>query len=100
MKAFLVDRKTGDLFAAKEGRAVLREQEFVSSSGLLYRMDRVIVDPDAVAVIDFKTGGNEREEDYRMQVKSYMNLVREIFAGKSVSGVIAYVDRRELVFLS
>ena len=100
VKAFLVDRKTGDLFAAKEGRAVLREQEFVSSSGLLYRMDRVIVDPDAVAVIDFKTGGNEREEDYRMQVKSYMNLVREIFAGKSVSGVIAYVDRRELVFLS
>jgi ATP-dependent exoDNAse (exonuclease V) beta subunit len=96
VESFLGDTKVRDLFAARDGRSVLVEQEFANASGLLYRMDRVIVDREAVTVIDFKTGGTEMEGEYQVQVKNYVTLLREIFAGKRVIGVIAYVDKREV----
>ena len=95
VRSFLVDGKTMEWFAAKDGRTVLREQEFVNSSGLLYRMDRVVVDPDTITVIDFKTGGDEMEEEYRAQVRNYMAILSEVYPGRRVHGVIAYVDRCE-----
>ncbi|MEK9135782.1 MAG: 3'-5' exonuclease, partial [Bacteroidota bacterium] len=96
VESFLGDTKVRDLFAARDGRSVLVEQEFASASGMLYRMDRVIVDREAVTVIDFKTGGTEMEREYQVQVKNYVTLLREIFAEKRVIGVIAYVDKREV----
>jgi len=41
---------------AREGRRVLNEQEFAMTDGSLTRMDRVIIDPGVVTVLDYKTG--------------------------------------------
>jgi len=93
VRAFLSDRGVKELFSAKPGRIVFREKDFANASGLLYRMDRMVVDPDTVTVIDFKTGGDELEEEYRGQVRNYMVLLRQMYPGKNVRGVIAYVDK-------
>ncbi len=41
---------------------VLIEAEFIDKTGSLFRMDRVLVDKDAVTVIDFKTGGENTKK--------------------------------------
>jgi RecB family exonuclease len=59
-------------------------------------MDRLVVDPAEVTVIDFKTGGEEREEEHHEQVRRYMQLAGDLFPGRRTQGVIAYVDRNML----
>jgi ATP-dependent exoDNAse (exonuclease V) beta subunit len=79
-------------FDNKPGRKVFREQEFSSRDGVLYRLDRVVEDTDAVTVIDYKTGGKDYEDEYRIQVKAYMETLRDVFPEKKLYGVLAYVD--------
>ena len=80
-----------DYFRPLKGRSVLNEQEFARSDGQLFRMDRVVADADTVTVIDYKTG--EEQEGYDEQVRNYMKILHDVFAGKKVKGLLAYVDR-------
>jgi ATP-dependent exoDNAse (exonuclease V) beta subunit len=87
-------------FARKEGRNVLREQELANTAGVLFRADRIIVDPAIVSLIDFKTGGGEQEAEYIVQVRNYIAIIKEIYPDKHVQGIIAYVDEKELKYIS
>jgi len=89
--SFMAKAGVQSIFTRKEKRTVLNEQEFVNHDGRLFRMDRVIVDEDAVAVIDYKTG--DENEKYAEQVQEYMNILSGIYAGRSIRGMLAYVDR-------
>jgi len=75
----------------REGRQVLNEQEFVRRDGSLTRMDRVIIDLDAVTVLDYKTG--DERPGYTEQVASYMKILGEFYKTSSVKGFLAYIDR-------
>ena len=91
------------LFQEHPGRIILREQEFLDRNGKLYRMDRVVVDPRTVTVIEYKTGTDtvsSTEKKHAMQVKTYKNILHEMFPGKSIEGIIVYVDRQEIVTVS
>ncbi|MBF8295534.1 MAG: UvrD/REP helicase protein [Bacteroidetes bacterium] len=79
-------------FLKSEGRDILNEQEFVGGDGALVRMDRVVVDPGAVTVIDYKTG--EEKPDYTEQVLKYMKILRSYYAGRSIHGLLVYVDQK------
>jgi len=79
-------------FERREGRRILREQEMTNAAGALYRADRIVVDTGEVTVIDFKTGGDEHEAEYVVQVSEYMAMIRDIYPDKKVSGLLAYVD--------
>jgi len=81
-------------FLPAEGRKVFNEQEIAGSGGRLYRIDRIIADPYAVTVIDYKTG--IEKEEYRNQVKDYLELVRSVYPGGELSGFIAYIDLKLL----
>ena len=94
VKEFLSNDEVRKLFAIREGRKTFLERDFTNAAGLLYRMDRVVVDPDEVTVVDFKTGGDEMEAEYWMQVLNYMALLRDVFPGRTINGAIAYVDKR------
>ena len=96
VKSFLSRDEVKELFTAREGRKTFLEKDFANATGLLYRMDRVIVDPGEVTVVDFKTGGDEMEEEYRMQVLNYMALLRDVYPSARVHGVLAYVDKKVL----
>ncbi len=90
LSRFLKTPEVSRYFEAGKGRRILNEQEIVSPKGRLYRMDRMVLDPEAVTVIDYKTGAEQ--SDYDEQVKGYMELVRELYPRKQVYGALAYVD--------
>ena len=81
-------------FMKMTGRSVLNEQEFAGSDGALVRMDRVVVDPDVVTVIDYKTG--EEKPEYSEQVLKYMKILRGFYAGRSVRGLLVYIDQQSV----
>ena len=86
-----------EYFRAAPGREIRKEQEYSDSSGRLFRMDRVIIDPGAITVIDYKTGRNkEALEKYRAQMRNYMKILGEVYPGKSIGGIIAFVDLGEV----
>jgi len=83
-----------EYFQRKTGREVLVEKEFSDRWGALYRMDRVIIDPERVTVIDFKTGTPTEEdlEKYRTQIMVYMDILRGIYTQKEVKGILVFLD--------
>ena len=89
-----------EYFKQKPDRDIRTEQEFSDGDGNLHRMDRLIIDKDGVALIDYKTGGKEKEERYIVQLKAYMKILREIFPDKKVKGIIAYLDLKEVRSIS
>jgi ATP-dependent exoDNAse (exonuclease V) beta subunit len=52
-------------------------------------MDRVVLDPDRVQVIDFKTG---ERQDYTSQMRVYMEILRRVYPNRNTEGYLAYVD--------
>lgn len=86
-------RETAAFFIGVPGRVILREQEYVDRTGRLFRMDRVVIDREEVAVIDFKTGKNpEMREKYREQMDTYIGVLRDVYPGKKVRGLISLAD--------
>jgi ATP-dependent helicase/nuclease subunit A len=89
-------------FEPHPGREVKREQEFSDEEGRLFRMDRVVIDPDRVTILDFKTGGEGRandkyaDEKYRSQMKKYMKIAKDIYPGRRLEGRIVYIDLGEI----
>ncbi len=79
-------------FLKTEGREILNEQEFVGTDGALVRMDRVVVDPGNVTVIDYKTG--EEKPEYIEQVLKYMKVLRGYYTARSVRGLLVYIDQK------
>lgn len=79
-------------FETKPNRIVMNEQEFVWATGQLFRMDRVIVDGNAVMILDYKTG--EEKDAYREQIDGYLQILREIYPGKTIHAALAYIDQK------
>ncbi len=88
-----------ELFAKREGRRILREADFCDAEGRAVRMDRVVIDPEGVTVVDFKTGFDPdavrraaRAEADREQVRAYMRVLGEALPGRPVRGFLAFID--------
>lgn len=88
-------------FQPRPGRRVRREFVVCDAAGRAFRMDRVVVDEDGVHVIDFKTGaepgraggGGARRDEDRDQVRAYAALLRDIYPGRPIRGLLAYIDQ-------
>jgi ATP-dependent helicase/nuclease subunit A len=78
------------LFEPRPDRRVMREATFCDAEGRAFRMDRVVIDPDAVHIVDYKTGTEGADP---AQVREYIRIIRDVFPGRLVRGVLAYVDR-------
>ena len=92
---FLSLPEIANYFRHCPGREVYLEQEVADKNGRLFRMDRVVVDPERITVIDFKTGGDEDETGHEAQIANYRSLMRELHPGKTVSAVLAYIDLKK-----
>ena len=88
---FLEDSQVRPFFEDRPGRLVMNEQEIADVTGRLVRADRVVVDTESVTVVDYKTGAES--DEYTLQVRDYIELLRQVFPGKTVRGFLAYVDR-------
>ena len=88
------------LFQRRPERITMREQEFLDRNGKLYRMDRVVVDPETVTVIEYKTGLDKNpnsEKKHATQIETYKRILHEVFPGRSIEGIIVYIDRQEIM---
>lgn len=91
---FLSMPEIAPLFIAKPQREVLCEEEFVDRQGQLFRMDRVVIDEAEVTVLDYKTGHEKPE--YEKQIRSYMEILKELYPQCTVKGVLAYIDEKKV----
>jgi len=73
---------------------VLNEADILFNNGLSKRPDRILIKNGKVTVVDYKFGERE-EKKYTKQVKSYMELIRQI-GYKEVEGYIWYVELNKL----
>lgn len=95
LKKFLSQPEVAEYFQPRPGRIVLRESELVNSKGELYRADRVVVDPDRITVIDYKTGQvkkSEIKDFYLKQINNYKAMLEEIYPQKKIEAVLMYLD--------
>ncbi|MEO0285529.1 MAG: UvrD-helicase domain-containing protein [candidate division WOR-3 bacterium] len=95
LKAFLEKDKNLDFFKCTSNEMVLKEKEIILPDGSFLRIDRVIVSPQQVKVIDFKTGSVKPED--RVQIEKYKNALKDAFPGKEVKGFLLYINSGELV---
>jgi ATP-dependent exoDNAse (exonuclease V) beta subunit len=97
IRSFLSEANVANLFENADGRVVWCERDVSDRNGRLFRIDRLIVDPDNITIVDFKTGARKNEEEYRSQVLQYMGICKELYPGRVIRGMLAYVDQRILV---
>ncbi len=70
------------------------EKEIADASGGIRRIDRLIVRPESVRVVDFKSGAAHREA-HREQLRGYAALAAARYPGRAVAGTLVYLDRGE-----
>ncbi|HOE27873.1 MAG: UvrD-helicase domain-containing protein [Candidatus Aureabacteria bacterium] len=91
----LLDRPwAARLFAPGAGAEVFTEKEIADASGGIRRIDRLIVRPESVRVVDFKSGAAHREA-HRAQLRGYAALAAARYPGRAVAGTLVYLDRGE-----
>ncbi len=82
-------------FQAQSDREIQTEVEYSDEQGVLYRLDRVIIDIDKITIVDFKTG-EEKMSHYRTQVKNYVKVVKKLVPQKEVKGYLGFIDTLEV----
>lgn len=87
---------TGELapyYAARVDRTVMVERELVDREGRLFRVDRIVIDPEMVTVIEYKTGKDRGYSgEHVAQMHNYLSIVCDLFPDRLVEGIIGYVD--------
>ena len=83
-------------FSPRPGRTVCTERDFCDERGRVHRMDRLVVDPDRVLVLDWKTGSEEiGTPEQEAQVRAYAAILRQVYPGRAVEALLVHLDRRE-----
>jgi ATP-dependent helicase/nuclease subunit A len=74
---------------------VYTEREFCDAHGGVRRMDRLVVDPDRVLVIDWKTGAEPiGTPEQEAQVRAYAAILRQVYPGRPVEALLVQLDER------
>ncbi len=85
-----------DAFSGRPGRRVFTERDFCDGRGMVHRMDRLVVDPDRVLVLDWKTGSEDiGTPAQEAQVRAYADILRQVYPGRPVDALLVHLDRRE-----
>jgi ATP-dependent exoDNAse (exonuclease V) beta subunit len=97
IRSFLEMQEIAHYFEPRPGRQVWNEKEVSDSAGHLYRIDRLVEDHDGITIIDYKTGSDSgAESGHPEQLQRYMRIIREIYPGRPVCGIIAYIDLKKI----
>ncbi len=96
---FLVDPVLRPYFDKRPDRTVTTELEVCDRTGRLRRLDRVVLDPGEVFVIEYKTGIpsepdrlKDWEKDDRQAFAAYLEIMRDVHPGRKVRGAFAFID--------
>jgi len=89
VEAFLRRPEVRPLFLV-QGKDVRTEEPLVDASGRERRVDRLIIEPDQVTVVEFKTG-SDKDGAHQRQVEDYQALLRRMYPDRRVVGRILYL---------
>lgn len=84
-------------FEPMPGRIIKNEQDFTDAEGTR-RIDRLVIDPQEVTIIDYKTGSASGDDDkkYDEQIRLYHTLISAFYPGRAVKGILAYIDQNRI----
>jgi len=94
IKKILISPDLNHIFYVPDGE-VYREQEVVNSRGDTKRIDRLIIKEKEAWVIDYKLSA-EKNDQYQKQLKEYMEIISNIYPGKTVKGFLLYLDQEKI----
>jgi ATP-dependent exoDNAse (exonuclease V) beta subunit len=90
VERFLSDRKVREILF-RPGK-VLTEQH-LSDTRSFGIADRLIIAPDRITLIDFKTGRvGHLADKYRLQMIRYRTILQGLFPGRPIEGYLLFVD--------
>ena len=93
--AFLRIPLVSGYYERMSGRRVFMEQEIADAEGRLFRVDRIVVDPDKVTIIEYKTGSDRQGEGKHLaQMRNYLRIAADLYPDRPVEGIIGYVDAK------
>lgn len=93
-RALLENTGLNHIFYIPDG-CVFCEYEVVNRFGDTKRLDRLIVKHEEVWVIDYKST-RENEEAYQEQVKEYIQIMKDVYPGHRISGLLVYLDEMKI----
>ncbi len=99
MSGLLLMPEMRTYFEEQPGRVIRNELDYIDTEGT-HRIDRLVADPDEVTIIDYKTGETDDPVKYEKQIRSYMDFARAFYPGRSVKGILAYIDQKTIRVIS
>jgi len=88
-------------FYRQANREIKIEWEVADKYGRLFRVDRVVVDPDQVTIIEYKTGDEvSNRVGHITQVENYLSIISPLYPQKRVQGILCYIDSGSIIELS
>lgn len=94
--SFISLPEISQFFLPSEGRTVMNEKEFVKD-GQLYRMDRVVVDPNTITLIDYKL--EHFQSKHEKQIKHYLQILKDLYPDHKLRGFLCYIHHGRIVSL-
>lgn len=79
------------------GIKVMNELSLLDTDGSAHRPDRIVMNGDAITVIDYKTGSDHK--GYRPQVARYMRILKQM-GFKKISGFLWFIETDNIVEVS
>lgn len=95
----LLNSELNKYFTKRDGRTVKNEFSLTDRSGNVYRPDRIVIDPDTVTVIDYKTGipTDELTQEHTEQILHYKRILQDIYPSHLIQGFLYYIDTNEVL---
>ena len=95
---FLLSDPLKAYFVVSPGAAFYTEKELINREGHLFRIDRLVLTAEEAVVIDYKTG-NDPDDKIRAksQVVNYLQILREVYPERKVSGRVLFLDHHEVM---
>lgn len=95
VKKLLSRAGPAEYFQKLPGRKIWREIDLVNSEGQLFRVDRVVIDPDRITLIDFKNRKPKEpvtKDAYFKQLSNYRAILQELFPETEIKPLLIYVE--------
>ncbi len=67
------------------------EVTLLDENGELHLIDRILIGPAVVTIVEWKTGAEDRRT-HQEQVRAYGRLLASIYPGRKIEGYLVYVD--------
>jgi hypothetical protein len=96
VRKFFGEPEFRHFFEPGPGISAYNEKEIVDEQGNTFKLDRLIVRPDVIEIVDYKTGASHLPH-HAEQVTRYGSLVSDIYPDKEIRKYLLYIENGEVL---